>query len=87
MTKFHCVKSVRIRSYASLYFSAFGLNTEIYFAALRIQFECGEIRTRITPNTDTFYAVSFKGLFIVTRKGKTLWTFWGELFFISSSVN
>ena len=24
---------------------------------LRIQSECGKIRTRITPNTDTFYAV------------------------------
>ena len=24
-----------------------------------IQFECGKMRTRITPNTDTFYAVAF----------------------------
>ena len=24
---------------------------------VRIQSECGKIRTRITPNTDTFYAV------------------------------
>ena len=24
---------------------------------LRLQSECGKIRTRITPNTDTFYAV------------------------------
>ena len=28
-----------------------------------IQFECGKMRTRITPNTDTFYAVSGKGFF------------------------
>ena len=28
-----------------------------YFVSLRIQSECGKIRTRITPNTDTFYAV------------------------------
>ena len=27
---FHCVKSVRIRSFSGPYFSAFGLNTEIY---------------------------------------------------------
>ena len=27
--------------------------------SLRIQSECGKIRTRITPNTDTFYAVTF----------------------------
>ena len=26
----HCVKSVRIRSFSGPYFSAFGLNTEIY---------------------------------------------------------
>ena len=46
--KFHCVKSVRIRSYSGPYIPAFGLS---------IQSECGKIRTRITPNTDTFYAV------------------------------
>ena len=28
-----------------------------YVASLRIQPECGKMRTRITPNTDTFYAV------------------------------
>ena len=54
----HCVKSVRIRSYSGPYFSAFRLNTESYGVSLRIQSECGKIRTRITPNTDTFYAVS-----------------------------
>ena len=53
----HCVKSVRIRSFSGPYFPSFGLNTERYGASLRIQFECGEIRTRITSNTDTFYAV------------------------------
>ena len=40
-----------------LHFLAFGLNTERYKVSLRIQSECGKIRTRITPNTDTFYAV------------------------------
>ena len=39
---YHCVKSVRIRSYSGPHFSAFG---------------CGKMRTRITPNTDTFYTV------------------------------
>ena len=47
----HCVKSVRIRSYSGPHFPAFGLNS-------RIQSECGKIRNRITPNTDTFHAVS-----------------------------
>ena len=54
----HCVKSVRIRSFSgSHYYPAFGLNTERYGVSLRIQSECGKMRTRITPNTDTFYAV------------------------------
>ena len=55
----HHVKSVRIRSYSGPYFPAFGLNTERYRLSLRIQSECGKIRTRITPNTDTFHAVPF----------------------------
>ena len=54
---FHCVKSVRIRSFSGPYFPAFGLNTEIYGVNLPIQSECGKIRTRKTPNTDTFYVV------------------------------
>ena len=54
----HCVKSVRIRSYSGPYFPAFGPNRERYGVSLRIQSECGKIRTRITPNADTFYAVS-----------------------------
>ena len=38
-------------------FPAFGLNTERYSVSLRIQSECRKMRTKITPNTDTFYAV------------------------------
>ena len=52
----HFLKSVRIRSYFGPYFPAFGLNTERYGESLRIQCECGNMRTGITPNTDTFYA-------------------------------
>ena len=44
MTFEHCVKSVRIRSYSDPRFS-------------RIRTECGKMRTRMTPNTDTFHAV------------------------------
>ena len=29
-------------------------NFKRYFVFLRIQYECGKIRARITPNTDTF---------------------------------
>ena len=53
------VKNVRIRSYSSLYFPTFGLNTERYGLSLRIQSECRKIRTRITPNMDTFHALSY----------------------------
>ena len=54
----HCVKSVLIQSFSSLYFTAFGLNAEIYIVNLRIQSKCGKIRTRNTPNTDTFHAMN-----------------------------
>ena len=57
MTRFHWVKSVRIRSYSGPHFPEFGLNTERYSVSLRIQSECGKMRTRITPNTDIFHAV------------------------------
>ena len=39
------------------YFPAFRPNTERYGVPLRIQFECGKMRTIITPNTDTFHEV------------------------------
>ena len=58
--KEHCVKSVRIRSFSGPYFPAFGLNTERYGVSLRIQSECGKIRTKKTPNTDTFHAMENK---------------------------
>ena len=53
----HWVKSVRIWSYSGPHFAAFGLNAERYSVSLCIQSECGKIRTRITLNTEAFYAV------------------------------
>ena len=55
------------------YSEAYCIYSEIYFIhtdihcvkrsiSLRIQSECGKVRTRITPNTDTFYAVIVKYL-------------------------
>ena len=41
ITLCHCVKSHRIQSFSDPYFLVFGLNTERYFASLRIQSECG----------------------------------------------
>ena len=39
------------------------LNTVRYSVSLRIQSECGKIRTRTTPNTDTFYAAWCKRVY------------------------
>ena len=54
----HCMKSVHSRSSSGPHFPALGLNTERYSVSLHIQSECVKIQTRITPNTDTFYAVT-----------------------------
>ena len=53
----HCVKSVRIRSFSGPSFPAFGSNMERYGVFIRSYFECGEIRSRKTLNTNTFHAV------------------------------
>ena len=56
--KSQCVKSIRTQSYSGPHFPAFGRNTESRdIEYLRIHSECGKMRTRITPNTNTFYAV------------------------------
>ena len=64
--KIHCVKNVLIRSYSGPHF-LYLLNS----VSLRILSECGKIRTRITPNTDTFYAVKN----IKTLRSKTFFLF------------
>ena len=53
----HCVKSVCIRNNSGPYFLTFRLNTERYFVFCCIQSKCRKIQTRITLNTETFYAV------------------------------
>ena len=62
----HCVKSVRIWS---PHFPAFGLNTETYFVNLRIQSECGKMRTRKTSDTET-YTMTHSRLFASILKKK-----------------
>ena len=57
LDKRYCVKSFRIRSYSGPLFPIFGLNTERWGIFLGVQSECGKMRTRITPNTNTFHAV------------------------------
>ena len=85
----NCLRKVCIRSYSSPYFPAFGLNKERYGVSFRIQFSCGKIRTKITPNTTTFYAVVF--FRIRTKYGKihtgtflTQWTVWNLKFKIAN---
>ena len=60
------MKNVHIWGYSGLHFPAFGLNTESYFVSLCIQLEYGKMRTRVTPNMDTFYAATQ----FVENKGK-----------------
>ena len=50
------MKRVHILSFSGSYFFAFGLNTERYFVSLRILSEYGKIRTRKSPNINTFHA-------------------------------
>ena len=57
-SNFYCVKSVRIRSFSIPYFPAFALNTERYFVSLRIQSECGKMRTLKILNPESFHARS-----------------------------
>ena len=61
MIQLHCVKSVRIRRYSGPHFQAVGLNMERYGVSLRIRLECRNMRTSITPNTDTFHPVLVLG--------------------------
>ena len=51
------LKKGRIGSSSCSHFPAFGLNTGICSVNLRIQSKSGKIKTRKTPNMDTFYAV------------------------------
>ena len=55
---YHCVQSSRIWSYSALHFPRIRTQYgERYEVSLPIQSECGKMRTRITPNVDTFHAV------------------------------
>ena len=52
----------RISVFFRIFPRIFWLNKEIYSVNLRIQPECGKIRTRKTPDTNMFYVVT---LFLV----------------------
>ena len=66
----HCPTAAGKESVTSgPYLPAFGMNTERYGASLCIQSECGKIRTRKTPNTDTFHALSED---VFSKKGRMI---------------
>ena len=59
----HWVKSVRIQSYSGSYFSGIfphsdWIRRDTYLSVFTPN--AGKMLTRITPNTDTFYAVTFQ---------------------------
>ena len=66
------MKSAHIRSYSGPYFLAFGLIMERYSVSLLIQSEYAKIRTRITPNTGTFYAVYLLDLNLLIQEKRSL---------------
>ena len=47
--------------YSELFWSVFSRIQTEYRVSFHIQSKCRKIRTRITPNTDTFHAVEQKG--------------------------
>ena len=60
----HCPKSVRIRSSSGLHFSCIfphsdWIRLRISPYSVRMRENTGKMRTRITPNTDSFYSVLF----------------------------
>ena len=66
ISSMHCVKSVRIRSYFGPHFSRIfpqsaWIRSSPY--SVRMRENAGKIQTRIIPNTDTFYAVTFQWIF------------------------
>ena len=53
----NCMECVHIKSFSGPYFPTLGVNMERYRVSLRIHSACVKIRTRKTPNTDTFQGV------------------------------
>ena len=54
-------------------FPTFGMNTERCRGSVRIQCECGKMRTRIAPNMDSFHAVLGSNFTCSYKKECTCW--------------
>ena len=63
-----CVKNVHIRSFSGLYFPT-------YIVYLHIQSKCRKIRTRKSPNTDTFHAVGILQISLQSFRSHNEWSF------------
>ena len=50
----------------------------VYRVSLRIQSKCGKIRTRITPNTDTFHAVITLAFIGIVSNQWSAWSQWSS---------
>ena len=55
--------------YSEFFWSVFSRIRTEYGVSLRIQSECGKIRTRKTPNTDTFHVVQMTGFYMKCNTG------------------
>ena len=82
ISPYFCVIRVRIRSFSGPYFPAFGPN----IVSIRIQSEYGKIRTRKTPNMDTFHAMYFKHFLTLLEQPLTM-CFNVVLVFLSLTLN
>ena len=56
----HCVNSVRIRSYSCPHSSRIFPASSISPYSVCMREDAGKMWTRVTPNTDTFYAVKYQ---------------------------
>ena len=72
----HWVNSVRIRSFSGPYFPSFGLNTERYEVPLRVQSECGTIRTRRTPKTENWILRREHYITLLISNFYSLWNYY-----------
>ena len=75
----HCVKSALVRSFSASYFPIFALNTERYFVSLRIQSECGKIRTWKNSEYEHISRSEDHSLFLSESVISTLWETRGEI--------
>ena len=68
----HSMKSVQSWSFSGPLFPAFRLNTDIYKVNFRIQYVCGKIQTRKTPNSDNYGPVKTSAVLLNSKKDRNI---------------